>query len=169
MAIWPFNRKQNQSEDISQEVQDYYQAEKREKVGVAGLLALGTLLVTIVLSMGLFFGGRWVYRTVFNDDRAPQTTQQSNEEEESAQPAPTDSESEEEGDQPAPSTPPAATATPGQGSGSATTTDGSTSGNSQQDGLPQTGPGDTAIIALSAVMFATAGYYAFGGKKNTAS
>lgn len=78
MAIWPFNRKKNDNQDLPPEVQDYYQAERREKVGVAGLLALGTLLVTILVAIGLFFGGRWVYRTVFDKDR-PNTAAVQNE------------------------------------------------------------------------------------------
>lgn len=159
MAIWPFNRNQNQSEDIPQEVQDYYQAEKREKVGIAGLLALGTLLVTIILSMGLFFGGRWVYRTVFDDNKAPQTAQQQAADD-------NDKEAEEANNQPAPSAAPSTPTTPStptQTPGS--TTPRNTASTTPRTALPDTGPADTAIIALSTVMFATAGYYVFGGKK----
>ncbi len=49
---------------LPQEVQDYYTAEKRERRGMAGLLAIGTLLATILLAVGLFFGGRWAYRSI---------------------------------------------------------------------------------------------------------
>ena len=72
--VWPFNRKKN-TEDVPQEVQDYYQSERRERAGVAWLLAFGTLLLTIALAIGLFFGGRWVYREWFdnNDEQSVAT------------------------------------------------------------------------------------------------
>lgn len=60
---WPFSRKNN-VDNVPQEIQEYYQSERRERTGVAWLLALGTLLTTIALATALFFGGRWVYRTV---------------------------------------------------------------------------------------------------------
>jgi len=67
---WPFNkRKTTDTTDVPKEVQDYYQSERREHVGVAWLLALGTLLLTMALAVGLFFGGRWVYRTLFDDTK----------------------------------------------------------------------------------------------------
>ncbi|HSX23733.1 MAG TPA: hypothetical protein VLE74_01405 [Candidatus Saccharimonadales bacterium] len=62
MAIWPFNRNKDQSAEVPQEVQDYYQSENRERSWVAWLLATGTLLVTVVVVLGLFYGGRWGYR-----------------------------------------------------------------------------------------------------------
>jgi cytoskeletal protein RodZ len=35
---------------------------------MAWLLAVGTLLVTFIIAAGLFFGGRWAYRTVFDNN-----------------------------------------------------------------------------------------------------
>lgn len=60
---WPFSRNNN-VDNVPQEIQEYYQSERRERTGVAWLLALGTLLVTVALATALFFGGRWVYRKV---------------------------------------------------------------------------------------------------------
>lgn len=54
--------------ELPQEVQEYYQGERRERTGVAWLLALGTLIVTLAVAFGLFWTGRWVYRTVAGDD-----------------------------------------------------------------------------------------------------
>lgn len=80
MAIWPFNRqKKNQTEvSMPAEVQQYYQAERRERVGLAWLLAAGTLVVTVLVVLGLFFGGRWIYRKVNESDNKPQTASQNN-------------------------------------------------------------------------------------------
>lgn len=65
------NRKQNDIDAIPQEVQEYYQSERRERSGVAWLLALGTLVITLLLAVGLFFGGRWLWQRIF--DGEPET------------------------------------------------------------------------------------------------
>lgn len=75
MALWPFNR--NKSEDISnvpEEIQEYYQAEHRERVGLAWLIAFLTLVVTVLVVTGVFFGGRWVYRKLANSDNKKEPT-----------------------------------------------------------------------------------------------
>jgi cytoskeletal protein RodZ len=69
----PF-QKNKAEEQLPSEVQDYYQAEKREKQSLAWLLALGTLVVTVALALGVFFGGRWVYRKIANKPSTPATT-----------------------------------------------------------------------------------------------
>jgi cytoskeletal protein RodZ len=71
-----FGRNKN-VEQVPSEVQDYYRSERRERVGLAWLLALGTLVVTLIIAAGLFFGGRWTYRKITgNDNKTPQTAQQ---------------------------------------------------------------------------------------------
>jgi cytoskeletal protein RodZ len=74
MAFW--NRK-NDTTGVPQEVQEYYQTAKRERAGVAWLLAIATLIVTVLLALAIFFAGRWLWRTVTNNDdkSATQTTQ----------------------------------------------------------------------------------------------
>lgn len=67
-----FNR-QDQSA-VPEEIREYYQSERRERAGVAWLLAFGTLVVTVVLAAGIFFAGRWGYRAVFDKDK-PETTE----------------------------------------------------------------------------------------------
>jgi uncharacterized protein HemX len=74
MKLWPFSRKKTDQE-VPQEIQEYYQAERRVRAGMAWLLAGVTLVVTLLLATGLFFGGRWAYRAIFNNDEE-QTTQQ---------------------------------------------------------------------------------------------
>lgn len=71
-----FNRRNQDDPNVPQEVQSYYQAEKRERTGIAWMLALGTLVATVILAIGLYFGGRWLYRTVFgsNDSKTTQQT-----------------------------------------------------------------------------------------------
>jgi hypothetical protein len=68
-----FNR-QNHQTQVPAEIQEYYQTERRERAGVAWLLAIGTLIVTIALTAGIFFAGRWAWRELTTDD--PQETAQ---------------------------------------------------------------------------------------------
>jgi hypothetical protein len=71
-----FKRKKKDSV-LPEEVRDYYTAEKRDRKGMAWLLAIATLIVTFLIAAALFFGGRWVYRTVFdNDNKDNKTTSQ---------------------------------------------------------------------------------------------
>lgn len=70
------NRNQNNIDSVPQEVQEYYQSERRERSGVAWLLALGTLVITLLLAVGLFFGGRWLWQKISNDDPDPVVTSQ---------------------------------------------------------------------------------------------
>lgn len=74
MAIWD-RFKRNNSEDIGMpaEVQEYYKAESRSRNGMAWILAISTLVVTLALAAALFFGGRWIYQTIFGDDESNQT------------------------------------------------------------------------------------------------
>lgn len=68
-----FKRKNSAQDSLPREVKDYYDTSRRERVGVAWVLALLTLVVTVLLSLGLFFGGRWAYRAIFDDDSGVQT------------------------------------------------------------------------------------------------
>jgi len=66
----PWRQQSADQANLPQEVQQYYQAEQRERMGVASLLALGTLIVTVLLAAGIFFGGRWVWRHTAERNRS---------------------------------------------------------------------------------------------------
>lgn len=90
--MWPFRRKKK--DDVPAEIQEYYQAERRERAGVAWLVALLTLLLTVSIVLALFFGGRWVYRRVTDDGNKQASTQSettSEQSTESPESAPTNS------------------------------------------------------------------------------
>lgn len=71
----PFRRDNSDSENLPTEIKEYYQTERRERVGVAWLLALGTLVLTLILATGLFFGGRWAYRKIAGTDKPAKVSQ----------------------------------------------------------------------------------------------
>ena len=62
-----FKRKQTTQTTLP-ELEKYYQAERRERSGLAWLLALVSVACVALLLIGLFFGGRWLYRRLTADD-----------------------------------------------------------------------------------------------------
>lgn len=50
-----------------EELENYY-ANGSNRTGMAWLMAFLSLLITVVVLGGLFFGGRWAYRTLTDDD-----------------------------------------------------------------------------------------------------
>ena len=74
-----FNRRNKDTNVLPAEAQEYYATERRERTGVAWLLALTTLVVTFLIAAALFFGGRWLYQTIIDNDEkkdAPSTSQE---------------------------------------------------------------------------------------------
>lgn len=60
------------------ELEDYYANQKRSRTGTAWMMALLSLLITVAVILALFFGGRWLYRTLTDDSEfAPVATQDS--------------------------------------------------------------------------------------------
>lgn len=163
MAIWPFNRKKTTTTatSVPPEVQDYYNAQHRERVGVAWLIAVASLMVCIVLVVGIFFGGRWAYRKVVNKNPGDQVAVQDDtnkdtnkDQSEDTKPADANKDTTNQ-DTKKPDALPSgdsgeatdSTTTPPQTSSSSTTTP-QTSGK-----ISETGPGDTlAVFAVSTVV-----------------
>jgi hypothetical protein len=137
-----FNRKKKDSV-LPEEVRDYYTSEKHDRKGMAWLLAVATLIVTFLIAAALFFGGRWVYGTVF-DNKDDKTTSQEKSTDNAA-----DNESMELGDQKASgnsgssssnsSSPSNGTPGSSTGTSSTNTTQTPVTGPSE---LVNTGPGD---------------------------
>jgi len=71
MAV--FNRKTVPKDDLPEELQQYYPAERKDRSWLAWLLALGSLLVVVLLFVGIFFGVRWIYDRAHNKDKGKTT------------------------------------------------------------------------------------------------
>lgn len=133
-----FRRNRTDQAGMPTEVQDYYKAEGRERTGMAWLLALATLLVTVLVVLGLFFGGRWVFRKLKNNDKpapvAVQTDTAKDQGTKAAEPTPNTGDAPTT---PTAQTPPATTPTPARNSN-----------------LPSTGPEDTLAIFFAVSVLA---------------
>src|SRR3990167_1385362 len=144
---WPIRiRSRKDEEQVPPEVQEYYKTERRERLGLAWLLALATLFATVAVVLGLFFGGRWVIRQIGGDDKKPVATETTGGEApfnlNETSPSPTaDENTEQTPPVPTPSSAPVTTAP-------------------QNSNLPHTGPADTlAVFVITAVT--GAGFYEF--------
>ncbi len=110
---WNRNRTRPIAGQVPAEVEEYYQSTQKERRGVAWLMALFALLLTLLIGAVLFFGGRWLYRQLFtdNDSNTGSTSQQEETTNESAG---------SNADQPAQSSPDSSTSEP-QNNGSTET------------------------------------------------
>lgn len=167
----PFRRDKN-VDDVPQEIKEYYETERRDRTGIAWLLALGTLVITVGLATLLFFGGRWIYRAVANNDDNQETAQVQQNGEGTTAGDNSDSGGNSQS-QDATSAPPSGTSststdTPNnssqtQGANSSSgvpSTAPNTTPTTGDDGLPRTGAGDTLalFVAVSTLGFLTHRY-----------
>lgn len=112
MAIWDrFRRKEKVI--LPEEVNQYYQSQRRERVGVAIVLGVVALVITLLIAAALFFGGRFVYRKITGNDQKPTTSQEGRVDDNSQQsPAPGEGGDTEETPAPQPQPAPAPTPAP---------------------------------------------------------
>ncbi len=149
----------NQNKKSIEELENYYSG-KQQRTGMAWMMAFLSLILTITVLGGLFLGGRWAYRTFVDDTSDDIAVNETSNVQPSATsdspsqtPTPTPSSGGVVSDSaaststpsaqpsPAPQPTPAPTPTP-------TPTPTATAGAStQSSGLPNTGSGNSIIIA----------------------
>jgi len=157
--MWPFKKREPvDSKPVPKEVQKYYQSEHRDRVGLAWLIAFLSLIITVVIIVGLFVGGRWVYHKVRGTNTAsttqPQTQSGSNptaETQPNSQPQSTSSPSQHATSSTSTNVPNSSTApgstTQSSQPASSTTTQTTTGSTSTQ--VTNTGPGNVVAIFVS--------------------
>ena len=64
-------RRAKTEQNVLPEIEKYYDAEKRERAGLAWLLAVVSIACVALLLIGAFFGGRWVYRKTTKTNKTP--------------------------------------------------------------------------------------------------
>ncbi len=68
------NRKRVDTNTVPAEIQEYYNAEQRERVGLAWIIAIISLIVSLAVIFGIFFGGRYIYRTYIHKNKTNSST-----------------------------------------------------------------------------------------------
>ncbi len=153
--MWPFKRNKSSDNEASvpPEVTQYYESERRERVGVAWLLGLVTLLATIAVVFVIFFGGRWTYRKLTHKNNPKPIPTVVNKTPASTPTTPKASSSQSSNTSPTPpATSPAPATTTGPQTSSATTQTPSPSTTTTtptvavNGKLANTGPGDVVAI-----------------------
>lgn len=159
--MWPFKRKQSENSNVPTEVQEYYQAEQRERMWVAWLLAFVTLVVTVGVVLGLFFGGRAIYRkakhktTPVATVNQPQSTSSDTKADNQSSGGSSNTGSAPTSDMPK-STPDSSS----KGSGSTNTKTAQPSLKSnEQTAITDTGPGETAAVGFIGATAIGFGFY----------
>jgi hypothetical protein len=170
--MWPFNRRSAENrEDVPPEVQDYYQAEKRERTGVAWMLGLATVVITILLALALFFGGRWLWRAVTGNDgnggndtaqvETPDGESRTDESEEEREAREAEEEREaREAEEEAQRQRETEQREAGEGAGNTRQTP-TTGQNGSKENLPDTGPGGVAGIFAGTTALSAIAHYEF--------
>lgn len=133
-----FNRKNSNQPTIAPELQNYYETEKRDRTWMAWLLGFITLVVTILLAMAIYFGGRWVYRKLVSTSPNSNTSQTDNGLKNISTPSPPDT---DPGTNTTPATSPTEPTDSSRNENQPVATPGSNAAN-----LPSTGPADTIVI-----------------------
>lgn len=137
--MWPFNRNKNSADNLKDKVsptavKEYYQAAGNRQPWMVWLISIATFLITLIIVLLLFWGGRWVWNKIDNNDdnKATPATQTDKTEEEGANNQPENN--------PTPSTSaPAPTPAPAPAPQPTPTTTPST-GATNSEHLPNTGP-----------------------------
>lgn len=90
--MWPFNRNQNTTnlkDKVSPTaVKEYYQAVGSQQSWLTWVLSIAAFIITLLIVLGLFWGGRWAWNRLNSDDKPATTTQEqaaSGDQEESAE------------------------------------------------------------------------------------
>lgn len=60
--------RRNKKESVLPELDKYYDGERRDRTGLAWLLALISVIVIALIIIGVFLSGRWLYRELTSDD-----------------------------------------------------------------------------------------------------
>lgn len=74
MALSDRFRNKSNKDILPEEVEEYYQSEHRERRGVAILLGIFTLVVTLAVAALIFFGTRAIYRSISGSDKSSNTS-----------------------------------------------------------------------------------------------
>lgn len=160
------NRQKNnsKSKSVPPEVKQYYASEHRERVGLAWLIAFLSLIVTVAVVAGLFFGGRWAYRKIVKNDTPPSQGQGVSNLPDSAP----DSDSKSRPNDLQPSTPPPSgdaeinTSEPSENNSQSNRKQ----SDSQPESITNTGPGSTLTVFVAVSILAAAGHWQYQRRRN---
>lgn len=172
-----FNRTKKDS--VLPEIDKYYEGERRDRAGLAWVLALVSVIAVTLVVIGLFLAGRWVYQALTNDSEdvavventdqgtAPSFDGGSSATEGSSNEAAPSDESSPETSAPAPEESSQDTESENEGRVDAPArTDVPSTPVTGDDPLPRTGPANVVAMFAGVSTIAGGAHYALTRKKN---
>lgn len=179
--MWPFKRnKKPTNAKAPKEVQQYYASEHRERVGLAWIIAFISLIITVAVVLGLFFGGHWAYRQIANKNdnptpAKPQTTaSQPKPSTESTSSSSSSAKPQSSSQQPSTNQPQTSSTSTGVPSQPAASTPAQTSAPNKtptattqapSKNITNTGPGETVAVFVGISLLGTVAYQAYLRRK----
>jgi cytoskeletal protein RodZ len=157
-----FRRKKDDS--TLPEVEQYYEAERRDRSGLAWLLAILSMVVVAGILVLLFLGGRWAYNEITDSNEEDVATTEPSEVQ-SFDGAPTNEPSTNQDSEAPQSSTESNTATPADSTSTTTSTSNSSNESASNSSLPHTGPADTAAIFVSVSIAAATAHYVVQRRK----
>lgn len=152
-------RRNKTDQTVLPEIEKYYEAERKERAGLAWLLALVSVACVALILIGLFFGGKWAYNRLTDDKKdepvAVQTTNESTSTDQTKDTAGKDNtNAAQEGtaQAPVPSTVPA--------SSTPTAAVNPTTSKTPDSNLPGTGPEGLLALFGAVTIFSSVAHYA---------
>lgn len=144
--------RRNRDKTVMPEIEKYYEAERRERAGLAWLLALVSVAVVGLALIGIFYGGKWVVNRITKDDEpvAVQKTDNNGEKIESdgtINDGGSQNENKPDASTPTPATPSNNPSPVAQTPASQSSTPASS--NAQSSNLPRTGAGSMIMIFIT--------------------
>jgi cytoskeletal protein RodZ len=157
-----FRRKKD---SVLPEVDQYYQAERRDRTGLAWMLALLSIALVAGVIVAIFLAGRWAYNEITSDDEPSEVATTQTEDAPSFDGSSTEepsSNEEGQGDQEVPAPAPASTPAPAPQKPNPQPTTPQTGDNGS---LPRTGPADVVVVFGVVSTTAAAAHYAVQRRK----
>lgn len=144
MALFS-RKKTDETPNIAPELENYYQAENRRRTWLAWVLGFATLAVTVLVALGLFFGGRYAYQKITKKSPNPTNTSQTENTENAVD------------DESSSNTPADSSSTQSTNTSPSTNTNNATptpTTNQTNTNLPNTGPSDIIAVFVAVSMLA---------------
>lgn len=89
-------RKKQENDQLPEEVRTFTAEEQRERMGIAWIVGIISLIIVLLITVSLFFGGRWAYNKITDKDSKSSTSSTRTSEDKKTEQKPADTKKEEE-------------------------------------------------------------------------
>lgn len=163
--MWPFRRKDTTTTQVSSDADDYYRTERRERVGLAWLLAFGSLIATVLIALALFYGVRFIYHKIHHTNTTATNTSTSQSTDQSSGSSASGTQTTGQTNAPGSSTTTTPSTSSSTSTNSSTASGTSATGSNAGTNLANTGPGSTITIFFAVSILGALAHNAYQRRK----